>query len=66
VVGQFIGSEANNLLVFGGKRLVAAIGVQDLIIVDADDALLVCSKAHEQQVREMVEKLKSQGRDDLV
>jgi mannose-1-phosphate guanylyltransferase len=66
VVGEYLGTEARNLLVFGGKRLIAAIGVQDLIIVDTEDALLVCSKAYEQQVRQMVEKLKAKGRDDLL
>jgi mannose-1-phosphate guanylyltransferase len=39
--------------------------VQDLVIVDTDDALLVCSKADEQRVKEVVEWLKDNGRTDL-
>jgi mannose-1-phosphate guanylyltransferase len=48
-------------MVFGGKRLVATIGIQDIVIVDAEDALLVCAKNREQEVREIVERLKQNG-----
>jgi mannose-1-phosphate guanylyltransferase len=53
--------DTHNTLVFGGKRLVATIGVQDMVIVDSEDALLVCAKNREQEVREIVERLKSSG-----
>ncbi len=44
-------------MIFGDKRLVAAIGIQNLVIVDTEDALLICEKGREQDVREIVEKL---------
>ncbi len=53
--------DTHNTLVFGGKRLVATIGVQDIVIVDSEDALLVCAKKREQEVREIVERLKTNG-----
>jgi mannose-1-phosphate guanylyltransferase len=65
VIGPFQGIDTWGTLVFGEKRLIATIGVQDLVIVDTEDALLVCSKAEEQRVKEMVERLKMIGRDDL-
>jgi mannose-1-phosphate guanylyltransferase len=41
--------------------LIATIGVQGLVIVDTDDAVLVCAKEHEQAVRDLVNKLKNDG-----
>lgn len=65
-VGPYLGIDTRGTLVFGEKRLIATIGVQDLVIVDTDDALLICTKADEQRVRELVERLKAMGRNDLL
>jgi mannose-1-phosphate guanylyltransferase len=43
-------------------RLVTTLGIEDMVIVDTEDALLVCSKEHAQEVRKIVERLK---KDDL-
>jgi mannose-1-phosphate guanylyltransferase/mannose-6-phosphate isomerase len=51
-------------LVFGDRRLVATLGVEDLIIVDSDDALLVADRSRSQDVREVVEDLKSANRSE--
>lgn len=64
-VGPHQGIDTQGTLVFGGKRLIVTIGVQDLVIVDTEDALLVCTKADEQRVKEMVERLKLSGWGDL-
>lgn len=52
--------ETNNTLVYGvdNERLIVTIGVDDMIIVDADDVLLVCKSDQSQKVREVVEHLK--------
>jgi mannose-1-phosphate guanylyltransferase len=42
-----------------GRRLVAALGVEDLIIVDTGDVLLICPKHRAQDVRAFVDALKS-------
>ena len=47
-------------LVAGNGRLVAALGVEDLIIVDTDDALLICRRGHEQQLKSVLEQLRNQ------
>jgi mannose-1-phosphate guanylyltransferase len=60
-VGSHIGIKTHDTLAFGGKRLIATIGVAGLVIVDTDDAVLVCSREHEQAVRELVDLLKSEG-----
>jgi mannose-1-phosphate guanylyltransferase len=48
------------------ERLVATIGLTNLIIIDTDDALLICPRERAQEVRMVVEKLqKERGRDYL-
>ena len=58
-VGQHMGIDTRDTLVFAGNgnRLVATIGVESLVIVDTEDALLVCAKEREQDVRTMVKRL---------
>ena len=60
-VGPHKEIDTHNTLVFGGRRLVATIGVQDIVIVDSEDAVLVCARQREQEVREIVERLKTNG-----
>jgi mannose-1-phosphate guanylyltransferase len=60
-VGPHDEIDTHNTFVFGRRRLVATIGVQDMVIVDSEDALLVCAKKREQEVREIVERLKRSG-----
>ena len=51
-------------LVFGDRHLIATLGVDDLIIVDTDDALLVADRSRSQEVREVVEDLKRANRSE--
>ncbi|MGB9376585.1 MAG: sugar phosphate nucleotidyltransferase [Mycobacteriales bacterium] len=46
-------------------RLVATLGVSDLVIVDTDDVVLVCSRSDAQEVRRLVAELQSHGHDAL-
>jgi len=47
-------------------RLVAAVGVRDLVIVDTDDAVLVCSRERAQDVKKIVDALKERGAATLL
>ncbi|WP_033339641.1 mannose-1-phosphate guanylyltransferase [Catenuloplanes japonicus] len=47
-------------------RLVAALGVRDLIVVDTDDAVLVCPRDRAQDVKQLVDELKQRGDHALV
>ncbi|WP_091107594.1 mannose-1-phosphate guanylyltransferase [Micromonospora citrea] len=47
-------------------RLVAAVGVHDLIVVDTPDALLVCPRDRAQDVKKIVDELKERGEEGLV
>ena len=46
------------------KRLVALIGVEDLIVVDTPDALLITRRDRAQDVRDVVHQLEDEGRED--
>ncbi|MDD5245841.1 MAG: sugar phosphate nucleotidyltransferase, partial [Candidatus Omnitrophica bacterium] len=52
--------DSRNIVSWSGKRLLVTLGLNDLIIVDTDDALLVCSKDRAQDVKKIVELLKQQ------
>ncbi len=59
-----IGTERS--IVCGGKRLVAVVGVEDIIVVDTDDAILICSKDNTQDVKKVIENLKICNRRELI
>jgi len=49
-----------------GRRAVAVIGLEDVVVVDSGDAVLVCRKDRAQDVRQAVEELRRRGREDLL
>ncbi len=49
--------DARNLIVRSNKKFVAAIGVENLILIETDDALLVCSITDAQKIGEMIKNL---------
>jgi len=61
VVGPHVGIDTQGTLIFGGKRLIATIGLKGLVIVDTEDALLVCTQEQEQEVRTLVRELEARG-----
>lgn len=64
--GEVINIDTTDALVHSDGRLIAAIDVDNLIIVDTEEALLVCSKSHAQSVKKIVELLKERNRKDLL
>ncbi len=53
--GKALLRDSSNNYVDAGNKLVAAIGVEDLIIIQTDDAVLVCKKGKSQEVKEIVD-----------
>ncbi|MCM2357348.1 MAG: sugar phosphate nucleotidyltransferase [Geobacteraceae bacterium] len=60
-VREELALDAGNCLVYGGGKVAALIGVQDLIVVDTPDALLVCHRDRAQDVKRIVEELEKRG-----
>jgi len=55
---EHVGVDTSNTLIFGRDRLVATIGLHDMIIIDTGDAILVCPKDRAQEVKKIVDELK--------
>ena len=55
-----------SLVVPGSGRLVAVLGIDDVVVVDTPDALLVTTRARAQQVKDVVEAVRRRGADDLL
>ena len=58
--------EAGNNYVYSPKKFVALVGVQNLVIVDTEDALLIAQRDHSQDVGKVVKELGLSGRTDLI
>jgi mannose-1-phosphate guanylyltransferase len=59
VKGKHLGIDSESCLIYGnGNKLIATIGVKDLVIVETADAILICKKGRSQDVKTLVEKLK--------
>ena len=59
--GGLISVNARNSLVHSPRKLVALVDVEDLIVVETDDALLICRRGASQDVRRVVELLEEKG-----
>lgn len=55
--GQGMLLDSFNCLVYSPRKLTALVGVEDMIIVDTEDALLICHKDRDQNVKKIVENL---------
>lgn len=64
--GDLVEIETRNSIIYSNSRLVAAVGLEDMIVVETRDALLVCPKDKAQDVKKVVEELKKMNREDLL
>jgi mannose-1-phosphate guanylyltransferase/mannose-6-phosphate isomerase len=63
--GDVVIHNTKNCLIKSGDRLVTAVGVEDLIIIDTPDALLIANKNNAQDVKEIVNILLSKNRKEV-
>ena len=64
--GELLVHDSTGNFVQAGPKLVALLGVKDLIIIDTPDAILVADRKRAQQVGELVKLLESRGRHELL
>lgn len=62
--GDCLTVDCKNSLLMGRNRLIAGIGLEDLLLVETDDVIVVAKKGDSQKVKTVVDKLKSQGRKE--
>lgn len=64
--GRQMNLDTENCIIYGSDKLIATIGVKDLIIVQTEDAMLVCGREDAQRVKEIVEKLQEKNEEDCL
>jgi len=63
--GDVVLDKVENTFIYSENRLVSALGISDLIIVDTQDALLVTTKKYAQNIKDIIKKLKEHNRVEL-
>jgi len=61
VRGRFIGVDSSNSFVYSPDKLVALVGVKDIVVVETDDSLLICGRQSSQDVKKIVEILEEKN-----
>jgi mannose-1-phosphate guanylyltransferase/mannose-6-phosphate isomerase-like protein (cupin superfamily) len=62
--GNTVDIDSRNSIIFSDKRLIATIGLEDMVVVDTPDATLVTPKGRAQEVRKIVDVLKKNDREE--
>lgn len=65
-LGDTLAIDTTGTVLYSSGKLVAAVGVQDLVIVQTPDAIMVCHKDKAQDVKAIVDALKDAGRTELL
>jgi mannose-1-phosphate guanylyltransferase len=58
--------DSTGIVVGSSGRIITLLGMKDVVIVDTPDALLVTTKDHAQDVKQIVESMKEQGFDGVL
>jgi mannose-1-phosphate guanylyltransferase len=66
ILGEPILKDVKNCYIESGHRVLALLGVSDLVIVDTEDALLICNRNKTQDVKWVVEKLKHSEKQEFL
>jgi mannose-1-phosphate guanylyltransferase len=62
VEGDSVLIDSHNCMIHSPSKLVAAVGLDDMVVIETDDAILICPKARSQDVKLIVERLKQMGK----
>ena len=60
-IGHILDRHSKNSYIYSSSKLVATIGLEDTVVVETEDAILVCKKDCAQEVKQVYEALKSQN-----
>lgn len=66
ITGNVIDLDSMDSIIYAANRLVATLGLKDMIVVDTEDATLVCRKDRAQDVKRIVEELKRRGAEEHI
>jgi mannose-1-phosphate guanylyltransferase/mannose-6-phosphate isomerase len=60
-IGNVLDIDTKNCLIMGNKRLISTIGLEDLLVIETEDALFIGKKGESQKVKNLVEELKKRN-----
>lgn len=63
---RVLSDSSSGIVAAGSNRLIATIGVEDIVVIDTPDALLVTTTHHAQKVKAMVDQVKRTGNENLL
>ena len=66
LIGEHLALDTQNTLVYSPNKLVATVGLEDMVVVETDDTLLICPLDRAQDVRAIVNALRELKRNDLL
>ncbi len=66
VIGNHLLKETHGCFIDARDRFIAALGIEDLIIVDTPDALLICPRSRAQEVKDLVDSMKRKNLDQYL
>lgn len=64
--GHHISHEDKDCLVYANDKLVATIGLENVVVIDTDDAILICNRQKAHQVKDLLAKLKKAGKEEYL
>ena len=64
--GNAVTVDTKNCIIQGGKKLIATVGIEDIIVVDTEDALLICEKDSAGNIKKVLENLKICNRTEYL
>ncbi len=65
-VGKHISINSSGVLAYSSKRVIATVGIENVVVVETEDAILVLNKDKAQDVRSISDQLKKEGLDQLL
>lgn len=66
VEGDSVLIDTKNCMIHSPGKLVAAVGLEDMVVIETADAILICPKARSQDVKLIVERLKQMGKNEYL
>lgn len=63
--GDCLPIDCNNTLMLGRNRLIAGIGLEDVLVVETDDVIVVAKRGESQKVKDVVSELRNRGRREV-
>ena len=66
VSGNIITVNSKNCIIEGSNKLLAVVGLEDIVVVDSEDATLICAKDSTADIKKVLENLKICNRDEYI